>query len=190
MGILGYKAFHNLGGICQLLNDYPGAQHWWSRAVADAPQFLPSALALFDAALTVGDLSTAERMLHAVKTTEPEGNDAPILHARLSAARGDPPGAETALKAAVNVAPDNVQARLSLVRCLLAEERVAEAETHLHALEQADVAEAAYCLGIMAIRRGELPDALRWMERADLLNPDHAETKAQISQLKQAINNA
>ena len=39
----------------------------------------------------------------------------------------------------------------------------------------------------MAIRRNDLPAALRWMERAALLNPDHAETTAQIVNIKQAL---
>ncbi|MCW3096929.1 MAG: hypothetical protein JWL77_2547 [Chthonomonadaceae bacterium] len=187
MSILGYKTFHNLGGLCRMLRDYPGAQHWWSKAVADAPQFLPSALALFDAALEVGDFATAERMLHVVRAADPTGTDAPLLHARLAAAQGDRAGAEYALQETVTAAPESVQARLALVRCLLAEERLAEAETHLHALEQADVAEAAYCLGVMAIRKSDLPTALRWMERAARLNPAHAETQVQIAQLKQAL---
>ena len=186
MGILGYKTFHNLGGLCQMLRDYPGACGWWSKAVADAPHFLPSALALFDAALTVGDLATAERMLHAVHDTEPLGPDAPLLHARLAAARGDQYGAE----AAVTAAPESIPSRMALVRSLLAEERLGEAESHLHALEQANVAEAAYYLGVMAIRRSELPVALRWMERAALLNPEHAETQDQITHLKRALDDA
>jgi hypothetical protein len=82
-----------------------------------------------------------------------------------------------------------VQARLALVRCLLAEERLAEAETHLHALEQADVAEATYRLGVMAIRKSDLPAAVHWMERTAQLNPDHAETYAQIAHIKQALSN-
>lgn len=190
MGILGYKAFHNLGGLCQILRDYAGAREWWLKAVADAPQFLPSALALFDAAVEVGDFASAERMLHAVQTTDPTCADAPLLRSRLAAAQGNRTGAEAALQEAIVLSPDSVQARLALVRCLLAEERLAEAETHLHALEQAEVAEAAYCLGIMANRRSDLPAALRWMERAALLNPDHAETKVQIAQLRQALGEA
>ena len=190
MGILGYKSFHNLGGLCQVLRDYPGARDWWSRAVADAPQFLPSALALFDAALEVGDIATAERMLHAVQTAAPTGSDAPLLRARLDAARSERPDAETALKDAPTAPAESIQARLALVRCLLAEERLAEAETHLHALERADVSEAAYFLGVMALRRSDLSAALRWMQRAALLNPEHTETRSQIAHIQQALGDS
>ncbi len=63
------------------------AREWWFKAVEDAPHFLPSALALFDSALEVGDLATAEKMRQTVQSADPEGTEGPLLVARLAAAR-------------------------------------------------------------------------------------------------------
>src|SRR5439155_6384087 len=50
MGILGYKTFHNLGAVCAALNEYAEARSWFLKAMEQAPEFLPSAFALFDLA--------------------------------------------------------------------------------------------------------------------------------------------
>ena len=34
VGILGYKTFHNLGGVCLALSRYADARDWWLKAKA------------------------------------------------------------------------------------------------------------------------------------------------------------
>jgi len=62
-GIQGFKTMHNLAAVHVTLRDYEGARNWFLEALQQAPEFLPSAFALFDSALDVGDWHTAEAML-------------------------------------------------------------------------------------------------------------------------------
>jgi hypothetical protein len=77
--------------------------------------------------------------------------------------------------------------RLHLARLLLRTQREQEAEAHLGILNQKGVAEAAFYLGVSAIRRCEWRVALRWMKRAEELNPQHSETKQQIERLTRIL---
>src|ERR1019366_6672172 len=77
--------------------------------------------------------------------------------------------------------------RLVLARRLLQAGRERDAREHLLLLTQAGNAEAAYFLGVSAIRSNDLPQALECMERAQALNPAHAETAEQIHNLRQAL---
>ena len=63
MAILTFKRYHNLGSVCALMNDYPAAKHWWSKALESAPNFVPSARDLFNTALDLGDYSTAKKVV-------------------------------------------------------------------------------------------------------------------------------
>jgi hypothetical protein len=54
-------------------------------------------------------------------------------------------------------------------------------------LDALGVAEAAYYLGVGAIRQGQLEEGLSWMERASALNPNHPDTQKQIDHLHQAL---
>jgi tetratricopeptide (TPR) repeat protein len=74
-GILGFKTFHNLGGVCRALGDYEKTREWFSKAVEQAPEFLPSAFELFDSSLESGDFRTAQKMLAVVRQVDgPNGN--------------------------------------------------------------------------------------------------------------------
>lgn len=67
-GIQGFKTMHNLAAVHVGLRDYQGARKWFLTALNQAPEFLPSAFALFDSAVDVGDRETAMAMLsHAAR---------------------------------------------------------------------------------------------------------------------------
>jgi glycosyltransferase involved in cell wall biosynthesis len=187
MGILGYKTFHNLGGICLLLNDYPGAREWWLKTLETMPRFLASGFALFDAALQAGDWETARRMLTVVHATEGPGENWAQMGCRFAEAAGTPADAEAWLRQAIASEPNANGARLTLARRLLQSCREQEAREHLLWLSQAGNAEATFFLGVMAIRCNDLRQALEWMERAHALNPTHDETLEQIHNLQRAL---
>lgn len=187
IGILGYKTYHNLGGLCLLMDDYPAARDWWHKAIEAAPSFLPSAFALFEAALEREDFSTARRMREVIRAVEGPGVQWAEHGARYARALGGPENAEAFLRRAVATEPDTVGPRLVLARRLLQEEREREAQEHLLALNEQGVAEAAYYMGVSAIRLGHLPVALAWMERAQELNPGHEETRQQVANLQRAL---
>lgn len=71
-GIQGFKTMHNLAAVHVGLRDYEGARKWFLTALNQAPEFLPSAFALFDSAVDVGDRQTAEAMLTHVGRFGPE----------------------------------------------------------------------------------------------------------------------
>jgi GT2 family glycosyltransferase/tetratricopeptide (TPR) repeat protein len=187
MGILGYKTYHNLGMLCRLLEDYPGARHWQLQAIEAAPQFLPSAFDLFDSALQAEDFATAKQMLSAVHNVEGGSENWAQMGVRYAEAIGGAANAQEWLYHALAAQPRSIGVRLVLARRLLACGREAEAREHLELLAQAGSAEAAYFLGVMAIRRHDLNQALNWMERAHGLNPGHTETAQQIHNLRQAL---
>lgn len=185
MGILGYKAYHNLASVYEALRDYSSARDWWLRAVEEAPQFLPSVFALFNAALEVGDRETAQQMLNRVKEAEGESGNALAMEARFREGQpgGSPHPAEnpTVSKRAAN------GERMVTARQLLQVGREAEAVGILQELAAEGVAEAAFYLGVSANRSGNLPEALHWMRRAQTLNPNHAATRAQVENLLTAL---
>ena len=187
MGILGYKTYHNLGGLCLLQGDYAQAKEWFERAIDAAPQFLPSAFALFDAALSAGDHVTARHMLAFAEQQEGVGGNWTEMALRYAEAVGGEENGWLFLEQVVGQHPHAIAPRLLLARRLLQSEQEREALPHLLRLNEQGVSEAAYCLGVVAIRAGDLPHALQHMERALSLNPGHAQTQEQVTYLRQAL---
>ncbi len=187
IGILGFKTYHNLGSVCRLMEDYKGAREWWSKAIEAAPHFLPSILALFDTAVAAGDFATAKRMVEAAFRAEGPGENwlrLVILHSEALAGKD---AAHDCLQQALAQYPRSPAVGMAWSRHLLQSSREQEAIPHLHALARAGVAEAAYFLGVSAIRSGQLEDALDWMRRAHELNPNHEDTTRQITALEGAL---
>ena len=69
-GILGFKTFHNLGGVCALLREYADARQWWLKALEASPSSLPTLLSLFNAALEVGDHATARQLVEQASASQ------------------------------------------------------------------------------------------------------------------------
>ncbi len=187
VGILGYKAYHNLAGVLWQLGDYRGAREWWEEAVEAAPEFLPSAFALFDAALETGDFAAGARMLDRVRQVEGPGESWAKMGLKHAEALGGPENGLLFLRRAVTQAPGAAAPRLLLGHRLLESGQEAEAAEHLRPLAEAGIPEAAYYLGVAATRRGDLRGALACMERARALNSGHEETAAQVANLRRAL---
>jgi hypothetical protein len=62
-----------------------------------------------------------------------------------------------------------------------------ESEEHLDMLERLGSAEGVFYLGVSAMRRGDFPTAVVWMEKAHALNPQHEDTKRQLDHLRHAV---
>ena len=182
--ILGYKAQHNLAGVCQALGLYPEARDHWRKAMETAPDFTPSAFSLFDAAAAQGDFATAREMVQRVEQTEGPGLNSLSMQAKLADIVGGPANGDAFLSGAVMGHPTPGAARMLLARRLLQTGREAEALPHLRLLDQAGVAEAAYLLGVAATPSGRYSEALTFMERSLTLNPGHADTEREIENLR------
>ncbi len=191
VAIVGYKAWHNLAGVCRSLGRYAEAREWWLKAVEAQPQFLPSVVELFHAAVEALDMTTARAMLQRVYSLEGAGELWASLGARLAEAVA-PEGAQDAsgeqyLRTLVATMGDAAGPRLVLARWLLQGGREGEAIPLLLALAEAGVAEAAFLLGVASTRANDLRTALQWMERALELNPGHEQTAEQVRSLRRAL---
>jgi tetratricopeptide (TPR) repeat protein len=187
IGILGYKTYHNLGLVCRLMEDYPEARTWWLQAIEAAPHFLPGAFDLFDSALKAQDYATARQMLALVERAQGGSESWAQMGARYAGTVGNAADAVAWLEQTLAAQPRALGVRMVLARHMLQTGREREAREHLLALVQANSAEAAYFLGVMTIRSNDLTEALGWMERAQVLNPSHAETAEQVSHLRRAL---
>ena len=187
VGILGYKSLHNLGGLAVLQSDYRKAKAWFGQAMQAAPHFLPSAFALFDAALEASDHAEARDTLAWVLGREGTGGSWADMGLRYAESIGGEPNGWLFLEQAVARYPAAVAPRLLLARRLLQACRMEEALPHLRQLDAQNVAEAAYCLSIAAIRMDNYPAALVHAQRALCLNPAHEPTRQQVQFLQTAL---
>lgn len=187
-GILGYKTLHNLAGVCLLLDDYETAKAHWRKALESMPEFLPSAFELFQNALQREDFPAVQEAMEAVRQREGMSESWVTMGLQFVDKTGGAQEHEAFLLQCVQRDPEALAPRLHLARLLVRSERETEAETHLAFLNQRGVAEAAYYLGVSAIRRNDLRTALLWMEYALVLDPVHEPTKEQIANLKQALD--
>jgi len=185
MGILGYKAYFNLGQVCLQMNDYPQTRDAWLRALESAPDMLTIAFDLFNTAAERSDWATAERMLETVRSREGCSENWGQMAARFAELRGCSP--KDILFQAIQIDPKAAGPRLVLARHMLEKGEEAAAREHLEVLSGMGVAEGAYCLGVWFVKRGDLSSALAAMERANSLNPSHQETVDQIAAIRRAM---
>lgn len=176
--------FYRLGRLAHMSGEYNEARDWWKRTLSASPSFLPAALDLFENALGAGDLNTSQQMLQEVRRIEGPGETWATLAARYAETVGGPDNADLWLARAVGEEPDATGPRLLLTRRLLQAGREGDAAEHLRVLDRKGIAEATFYLGIASLRTGDPSSALRWMERAHDLNPQHAETARYLSQLR------
>jgi GT2 family glycosyltransferase/tetratricopeptide (TPR) repeat protein len=187
MSILTYKRYHNLAAVCMLMNDYPGAKGWWMKALECAPTFVPSAKELFGSALDIGDYQTAKAVVDHLRAALGPSEEWANAGAKYFETVSDDQQAEAFLRKAVQQNPYAAGPRIVLTRRLLNAGREMESEEHLDMLERLGNAEGVFYLGVGAMRRGDYPTAVVWMEKAHALNPQHEDTKRQLDHLRTAI---
>ncbi len=187
IGILGHKRLFNLGSLCLVMGDYDEARKWWLESMEREPGFLHSHFALFDAALEKKDLATAQEVMDRVFLAENAGPSWTQMGMRYAEALGGPQNVEAFLQKAHVEYPQQVAPALMLARRYLETDRELQALPQLMDLERYGNAEAAYLLGVCDLRRGDFSGALRHLEIAHELNPNHELTMRQLQNLKDAI---
>ncbi len=185
VGILGFKRAHNLGEACLAAGHYAEGLGWLRAALAERPGFLASAEAMLEAAVLAGDPLAAREACEAAKRATGPGELWTSMELRRTSMLGEEPLA--ALLRLRREEPGAPGPALLLARELLAREDEAGARPLLEGLEASGVAEAAFHLGVMATRKGELHAALGWMRRAAELDPGHGQTRGQIQALEAAL---
>jgi GT2 family glycosyltransferase len=103
---------------------------------------------------------------------------------RLEEAIGGPERAEALLRGICAESPNAGAPAMCLARRLCRTDREGEAEKMLVGLQQAGFAEAAFYLGVSAVRRGAYGDGLLWMRRARDLDPTSEGAQEQIEKLE------
>jgi GT2 family glycosyltransferase/tetratricopeptide (TPR) repeat protein len=184
VGILGFKTHHNTGGVLIALDRYDEAKYEFLTAIQQAPHFLPSAFELFDQALARRDYHAAQLALDHVKTQEGQNKSWAEMTIKYSESVGGP---ENVLATMEPIVPWSPQAQKSYAIWLLRNGMEQEASKHWRLLQQMGDAESAYFLGVHDVRQGRFAEALKWMRRAQLLNPEHVETARQIDGLERAL---
>jgi tetratricopeptide (TPR) repeat protein len=82
-GIQGFKTLHNLAGVELAAGDSPKAKERFLEALQSAPEFLPSAFCLFDAALARNDRATMIEMLEWVRAKAGQSPNWEAMRSRL-----------------------------------------------------------------------------------------------------------
>lgn len=185
VGILGFKRAHNLGEACMAAGRYGEAVGWWREALRESPGFLASAEAMLEAGLQAVDPQATREACEAARRADGPGEIWASMELRRRTALG-----EDSLQALAQMHQADRGARgpaLLLARELLARGDEGSARALLEALEAWGCAEAAFHLGVMDTRRGDLEGALRWMRRARDLDPSHAQTLGQVAALEEAL---
>ena len=188
IGILTFKRLHNLGGIEMALGDYVAARQHWHDAFRLNPNSAISLIALCDAALQMGDLSTAHHTLQDLERLEGHTIDWAERRVRLAEVSQEPGGVYGLLDQVMRNNPNAIGPRLMLSRKLLADTRVQDATPHLHILQNQGVAEAAFRLGISHLQQGDIEGAIHFTQRAVDLNPGHAQSIEQLEKLLSMSN--
>lgn len=188
IGITGFRTMHNIGALYLSMGDYPNAKAWLLQAINDSPTHSLSVDLLANAAVDFRDFPLALTMLdHMERNHGPDGSWVPF-GCRYFEQIGGNSSVERFLMTALQQHPDSVSVKQAWSRFLLNSERVTEAIPILSDLQAKGVPEAAFFLGVVATRSGDFAAALRWMERAHELNPDHEETVQQLDSLKAALS--
>jgi tetratricopeptide (TPR) repeat protein len=148
-----------------------------------AKEMAAEAAAMTDADLRVAMLRQAELMLQRVLHIDPSSVHAMVSRARVLAALGQLPAAQAQLEAALQIAPDDREARTWLLQVrqnLFGDEQSLGALSARVTAAPDDVA-ARLALAKTLIERGEPDDALPHLQHARRIAPDNADVVRQLS---------
>jgi tetratricopeptide (TPR) repeat protein len=175
------------------LKDYAGAAEHLEYMRHAQPDNLRVRVGLADCRDALGDPAEAGRLLDGVLAEEPEYGPGLALRGRLALEAGDHAAAESWLRRAVAVDPNDHQARYNLILCLHRNGEAEEAARQqqeftqreedgkrLHAIVVREMAErprdpALHCtVGQLLLRSGQREEGLRWLRSALQLDPGYA----------------
>jgi len=185
--VQGYKALHNLGGLCVGMGEYVEGKGHLLKALEQAPHHLHSAEVLFDAAMATGDLITARQTIDHARRQSRNGLVWAEMLSRHAHLVGGPQNALETLRMELGRASQAKSVRLVLARRLIEAGLDDEAAYNFGLLERSGIAEGAYALGVLSARRGQMEEALGFFERARELNPSHEETGRQIAAIRRLL---
>ena len=155
------------------LNRVPEAMASFRRALAVAPHFAGAHIGLARAETTAGNWSEATAQLDAVLAEDPGNTNAWVARGELAQAEGNLQGAVDAYKAAIDIAPDQLQVHLLLAAVYLDLGRLDNAMHDVSTVLDKVQTEpqALYLKAQILGRQGKQEDAAATMQKAgDLLS--------------------
>ncbi len=186
-GIFSFKSLHNRADIDLALGKYGLAKEGWLAAIEAAPAFTPSMFSLFRASLNNGDLSVARQMIDSVRAAEGFSESWCAMAVQYGELVAGPKDADERLWQAVKADPRSLMPRLTLARRFLGRGETESAARLLDSLQRDGVAEGAFHLGVLAEGAHDYQSALRWMTRAEELNPGHIDTLKHLEMLRECL---
>jgi glycosyltransferase involved in cell wall biosynthesis/tetratricopeptide (TPR) repeat protein len=187
VSIIGFKRYFNLASVSLQMDNYADAREWLRKAIAcsEGQAAYEAAESLFYAAMSREDLKTGKEALDHMKGTGRAGERWVHYYLDYHQLRGD--DSQQALDLLVRENPGFIAPRLVLVRGLLERGLIQAANPHLDWLDQLGSAEAVFFRGVAATRQGDYLSALKFMKRAEELDPAHEQTKRQIEMLQKLL---
>ena len=144
-------------------------------ALAADPSYHPAKIAQVRLAMAENDLPGALELANAILAATPSAIEALVLKAELQSALGRRDEGARTLERAVEIKPDNVTIRWTLIVALAKAGRIGDADRNL-----AEVKKLApnhprtwYCEALLAYSQGNMPDARAAVDRARRFEPDY-----------------
>ena len=157
-----------VGSLALATKDYAGARAAWGRALTIDPDNI-DALGGMAAIMTAAKKPhEARALIEARLAKQPDRQGLLLLAGKVRLAAGDLKGAETALKRAIEIAPQDLQAYGLLGQILVGQKRIAEAKQEYAAvLKQRPRSVPAHTMmGLLSEAENDIPKAIEWYQKA------------------------
>jgi GT2 family glycosyltransferase/tetratricopeptide (TPR) repeat protein len=188
IGIHTFKRLFNLGGVKLALGDYLGAKNDWLKAYELNPGATHSLVAIIDAALAFGDFVTARSGIEELRVRHGDSLDWAERRAKLADLTEEPGGGLGIMEHVAATRWQDIGPGLVVARRYIEANQIERAFPYLVHLERSGVAEAAFMLGVHALKHNDLSTAINYTKRAVELNPSHEQSIRQLGNLIDAIN--
>jgi tetratricopeptide (TPR) repeat protein len=182
LGIVSYKARHNLGLEYEAMGRADLAEVQWRNSRVNGSQFAPSRRAMIERMLQQRRLETARIEINGMLCASTLRCDGLLLDGMLQETLGNIQDATRCLKDAVKAFPDHEEPLQALCRLLFEHDQLPEAEIATQAILARNPHDAAayHNLGAISLRQEKLTEAILAFRRSLELRPDAEMTKEQL----------
>ncbi|MFH1037178.1 MAG: tetratricopeptide repeat protein [PVC group bacterium] len=185
-------AVAGLGTLTVLRNrDYRSAAAMWEDVIARRPANPRAYNSLGNIVLKDGDTDRAFQLYRRAAAVDPGYQAAHYNLANLLAAQGDLDGAVAHYLKTLEINPKAVEAHNNLGVVLYGRGEADQARAHFLEAMKIDPEDAAayYNLGLVFLREGLPREAVRYLDRASALRPDHLPARRALAAARERLSN-